>query len=101
MFIEEKELPGCEPTDSRVYREISNSLLVYRERFPDRQLDTLFCMVAPEYMSDFLVLSAEATDLSPLPLETKGVVIPGNQVPGDQDRLFPYSAAIGAAMGCV
>ncbi len=98
-FFRSKDLSGCGATDSRVYREISSSLLVYRERFPERQPHTLFCIAPPDVMEDFLVMTAEATGLSPLPLEIKGVVVPGNQAPGDQKRLFFWSAAIGAAKG--
>ena len=81
-----------------MYMEINSSLLVYKERFPDRPVETVFCMTAPDVAQGFQEMVAEATGVAPLLIETKGVVTPGNSAPGDQLRLFPYTAAIGAAL---
>jgi type IV pilus assembly protein PilM len=97
-FIRSKDLSGTLATDSRVYMEINSSLLVYKERFPERQPKTVFCVAAPDVAQSFQELVIEATGLTPTLLETKGAVIPGNSAPGDQIRLFPFSAAIGAAL---
>lgn len=97
-FIRSKELPGTLATDSRVYMEINSSLLVYKERFPDQPVLTVYCVASPEVAKDFLGMIAEATGVSPILLETKEAVLPGNSAPGDQVRLFPCTAAIGAGM---
>ena len=97
-FIRSKDLSGTLATDSRVYMEINSSLLVYKERFPDRSEQTVFCVASPDVAQNFQEMVAEATALSPVLLETKGAVTPGNSAPGDQTRLFPCSAAIGAAL---
>jgi type IV pilus assembly protein PilM len=97
-FIRSKDLSGTPTIDNRVYMEINSSLLVYKERFPDRPVQSVFCMVAPDVAPGFQEMVSEATGIAPILLETKGVVTPGNSAPGDQIRLFPCTAAIGAAM---
>lgn len=97
-FIRIKDLSGTLATDSRVYMEINSSMLVYKERFPERMAQAVFCVAAPDIAQNFQEMVAEATGLSPLQLETKGAVTPGNSAPGDQTRLFPCTAAIGAAL---
>jgi type IV pilus assembly protein PilM len=97
-FIRSKDLSGTLATDSRVYMEINSSLLVYNERFPERPVSAVFCVSSPDVAQNFLEMVAEATGLSPVLLETKSSVTPGDYAPGDQARLFPCSAAIGAAL---
>lgn len=97
-FIRSKYLSGTLATDSRVYMEINSSLLVYKERFPERPVNEVFCVAAPEMAQNFLEMVAEATGAAPVLLETKSAVTPGNSAPGDQVRLFPCTAAIGAAL---
>lgn len=97
-FFRSKDLSGTVATDSRVYMEINSSLLVYKERFPERPVKTVFCVVAPDVAPDFRDMVAEATGVSAVLLETKGAVFPGNSAPGDQARLFPCTASIGAAL---
>ena len=98
-FFRSKELAGVPATDGRVFMEINSSLLVYRERFPEREIDAVFCVAAPDVAVNFLAMVAEVTGVTPVLLETKSAVIPGNSAPGDQSRLFSCSAAVGAAMG--
>jgi type IV pilus assembly protein PilM len=97
-FIRSKDLTGTLATDSRVYMEINSSLLVHKERFPERTEQAIFCVASPDVAQNFQEMVAEATGLSPVLLETKGAVTPGNSAPGDQARLFPCTAAIGAAL---
>ncbi len=97
-FIRSKELFGTSAADSRVYMEINSSLLVYKERFPDQLVQTVFYIASPDVAQQFQEMIAEATGLTPILLETKGVVTPGNYAPGDQNQLFPCSAALGAAL---
>jgi type IV pilus assembly protein PilM len=97
-FIRIKDLSGAPATDNRVYLEISSSLLVYRERFPDHQPHAVYCLSSPQMELNFQAMVAEATEASPVVLETKAMILPGNDAPGDQTTLFPYTAAIGAAL---
>lgn len=97
-FIRIKDLSGTLATDSRVYMEINSSLLVYKERFPERTVQTVFYVAEPDNAYSFQEMVAEATGVRPVLLETKGAVTPGNSAPGDQVRLFPCTAAIGAAL---
>jgi type IV pilus assembly protein PilM len=97
-FIRIKDLSGTMATDSRVYMEINSSLLVYKERFPDRPVQSVFCVASPDVAHNFQEMVAEVTGVTPVLLETKGAVTPDNSAPGDQVRLFPSTAAIGAAL---
>jgi type IV pilus assembly protein PilM len=97
-FIRSKDLTGTAATDRRVYMEINSSLLVYKERHPEQPVQSIFCVAAPDVVQNFLELVIESTGLTPTLLETKGAVQPGNAAPGDQVRLFPCTAAIGAAL---
>ena len=97
-FFRVKDLSGTLATDSRVYMEITSSLLIYKERFPEQSVQTVFCVAAPDVAQDFQAMVAEAAEITPTLLETKGAVIPGNSAPGDEVRLFPCTAAIGAAL---
>ena len=78
--------------------EINSSLLVYKERFPERSVQAVFCVASPDVAQNFQEMVAEATGATPVLLETKGVVTPGNNAPGDQMRLFPCTVAIGASL---
>lgn len=97
-FIRIKDLHGTLATDSRVYMEINSSMLVYKERFPERPAQSVFCVASPDVAQNFQEMVAEATGLTTVFLETKGSVTPGNSAPGDQVRLFPCTAAIGTAL---
>lgn len=98
-FIRFKDLPGISPVDRRVYTEINNSLLAYRERFPEREIKQAGCISPPDAASDFMDMVSDATDCAAAQLETKSVVIPSGNAPADQRTLFPYTAAIGTALG--
>ena len=97
-FLRIKELSGVSPDDSRVFMEINNSLLVYRERFPERIPPKAVCIAPPDSARDFCAMVAEAVGTEPALLETKSVVKPSDSAPADQQSMFPYTAAIGAAL---
>jgi len=97
-FLRFKELPGSLPSDNRVFMEISNSLLAYRERFQERIIKKIVCIAPPDAAGDFCAMVAEATGSEPLLLETKAIVKPSDSAPADQESLFPFTAAIGAAL---
>jgi type IV pilus assembly protein PilM len=97
-FVRIKELPGAAAVDSRVYMEINNSLLAYRERFPERMPVKVACIAAPDANRDFCGMVAEATGIEPLLLEVKSVIKPSDAAPADQKVLYPFTVAIGAAL---
>lgn len=97
-FIRVKDLSGAAVTGNRIFMEISSSLLVYRERFPDHAPHMVYCVAAPDMADSLQEMVAEATGVTPVLLETKTEITPGNDAPGDQLTLFPYTAAIGAAL---
>ena len=97
-FIRTKELQGTPATDNRVFREISNSLLVYRERFPERVLHKMACCAAPDVARDFCDMVGEASSSETMLLEVKATLKASEQAPTDQATLFPFTAAIGAAL---
>lgn len=97
-FIRFKDLSGTMAVDNRVFMEIKSSLLIYNERFPEHISKTVFCVAAPDVAENFQEMVEEAAGLSPSLLEIKSVVTPGDDAPGDQVTLFPYTAAIGAAL---
>lgn len=97
-FVRIKDLAGITVADSRVYMEVNSSFLVHRERFPERALQHVACIAPPGMARDFCGIVAEVTALEPLLLETKTVVTPSDAAPADQESLFPFTAAIGAAL---
>jgi len=97
-FIRFKELSGALDNAGRIYTEISSSLLVYRERFPERQIKNLHCIAAPGLSRDFCDMLEELVGVKPVLLEAKSEVNISKDAPADQETLFPYTAAIGAAL---
>lgn len=100
-FLRIKELFGVSSVDSRAFIEINNSLLVFRERFPERIITRVACIAEPDMMAEFCDMVTEATGVAPIQLEAKSVVKPANSAPADQQSLFPFTAAIGAALRCL
>jgi type IV pilus assembly protein PilM len=97
-FIRIKDLYGSHSADSRLFMEINSSLLTYRERFPDRTSQKVFCAAPPNVAHNFKEMVAEASGLPPALLEIRTFVTSGDNAPEAQELLFPYTAAIGAAL---
>jgi type IV pilus assembly protein PilM len=97
-FVRIKDLSGATVIDTRVYMEINSSFLVYRERFPDRSPQQLFCIAPPHMAHDFCGAVTEVAGSAPILLETKSALIPSDAAPADQDSLFPFTASVGAAL---
>ena len=93
-----KDLSGSQGVDSRVYMEINSSLMVYRERFPERVVQHVSCIASPDVAREFCGMVAEVTGCAPTLLEVKSVVKPADAAPADQESLFSYTTAIGAAL---
>jgi type IV pilus assembly protein PilM len=97
-FQRVKDIPGSQGVDSRVYMEINSSLRVYRDRFPDRSVKSVSCIAPPDVARDFCGMVAEAAGFEPALLEIKSVVRPSDSAPADQESLFPFTTAVGAAL---
>lgn len=97
-FVRIKDLSGGTPSDGRVYLEINSSFLVHRERFPERMPRQVACIAPPDMGRDFCAMVAEITACETVLLETKSMVTPGDNAPADQETLFFFTPAIGAAM---
>jgi len=97
-FQRVKELSGSRGVDSRIYMEINSSLMVYRERFPEREVQHVSCIAPPDVAGEFCSMVAEATGCTPTILEVKSIVKPADTAPADQVSLYPYTTAIGAAL---
>ncbi|MBT1071434.1 type IV pilus biogenesis protein PilM [Pelotalea chapellei] len=97
-FIRVKDLSSASAIDSRVFMEINSSLLVWQERFPERTVQKVVCIAAPDVATNFCDMVAEAVNTEPVIMEIKSSIKPSDNVPADQVSLFPFSAAIGAAM---
>jgi len=97
-FQRNKDLPGSVGVDSRVFMEINSSLKVYHDRFPDRTVQYICCVAPPDVARDFCGMVAEATGVEPALLELKSAVQPSDSAPADQETLFPFTTAVGAAL---
>jgi type IV pilus assembly protein PilM len=78
--------------------EINSSLKVFRDRFPEWVATHVSCLAPPDVAHDFCGMLTEATGVEPVLLEIKSVVRPSDSAPADQESLFPFTTAIGAAM---
>ena len=97
-FQRNKDLPGSMGVDSRVFMEINSSLKVYHDRFADRTVQYICCVAPPDVARDFCGMVAEATGVEPALLELKSAVQPSDSAPADQETLFPFTTAVGAAL---
>lgn len=97
-FQRVKEIHGSTGVDSRVFMEINSSLMVYRERFPERPVKHVSCIAPPDVARDFCGMVSEATGLESSLLEVKSVVQPSDSAPADQETLFRFTTAVGAAL---
>lgn len=98
-FLRIKELPDIKMPDNRLYREIKNSLLVYQERFPAQPPLKIACMASPSIDTEFSKIVADATGQEPLLLDLTTGINKSSQAPSGREALYPFHAAIGAALG--
>ena len=93
-----KELPGVQRVDGRMFMEVNSSLLVFREKWPERAPRKVFTIASPALMDEFRAMVEDATGAEAVPLEVKRAIVPADAVPADQPSLFPFTGAIGAAL---
>lgn len=97
-FYRAKEIPSAMYEEERMFREISNSLLVYKKNNPGHSFSEVFCSAPLEEMKDFRRIVAEATEMEPSRLHAADFVSGGNGVFCDGNTLQSLSPALGAAM---
>ena len=97
-FQRVKEISGSSGVDSRVYMEINSSLKVYHDRFAERPVNPVSCIAPPDVAREFCGMVAEATGVEPALLEIKSMLRPSDSAPADQESLFPFTTAVGAAL---
>jgi len=91
-------MPDIQRNPGQIYSEISNSLLVYREKFAERQIKSVHCITDPAVSRDFCDMLEELCGTKPVLLEAGSVVKPSKDAPSDQKTIYPFTAAIGAAV---
>lgn len=97
-FIRVKKLTALETIDSRIFMEINNSLMLYRDRFPGHETSNLFCIASPELAKPFCDSIKELIEIEPVMLEITATVLLSGDLSCNQRVLFPFSASTGAAM---
>jgi type IV pilus assembly protein PilM len=98
-FYRSKSLPATSASSSRVYMEVNNSLVAYRQRWPDRITGRIFCLAPPDSAEEFAAMAAEVAGQEAAQLDIRHLVQSGNLAPSDKAALFQFTAAIGAAAG--
>jgi len=97
-FHRVKEIPGGRFDVHRAFREISSSLLVFKEKQSANPLSEVFCSITKEERDAFRSVVNEATGLEPVWLDTERLVNCGSSVSADSSTLFSLSGAVGAAV---
>jgi type IV pilus assembly protein PilM len=96
-FYRTKEIPGSGFEVNRAFREISSSLLVYKEKHAVGPLKEVFCHVSPADREVFRSVVVEATGLDPIWLDVERLVARSGPSTVDSPTLFSLAAALGAA----
>lgn len=98
-FCRSKEIrsPAFDP--ERVFREITGSLLAYRERNPVHAALEVFCAATGSPAREFRDLVAEATGSEPKVLRSADAIASREDIVCDAALLDLLSASAGAAMG--
>jgi len=98
LFLRFKYLPQAADNYNRVFTEVSSSLLVFREKYPEAGIPKVNYVAPPEIAAGFSQMLEEIVDQKPLGLNVGAALKASGNVTGEQGALFPYTAAIGAAM---
>lgn len=97
-FYRSKEISTGEFEAERIYREINNTLLVYRNNHPGRVFDELFCASSIDDDKNFSAILSEITDMEPHPLHAGDFITGKNGVFCSGATLQSLSPALGAAL---
>jgi type IV pilus assembly protein PilM len=97
-FIRIRDCMGMDTLDATVHNEIKCSMLAYRDRFQEREVRNVFYVAPPNVAKDFSEIVRDALRCEPVLLETRSAIAAVENIPSDQESLFPFSTAIGAAL---
>jgi Tfp pilus assembly PilM family ATPase len=97
-FIRISDLSGSQSTDERIQKEIKCSFLSYRSRHPERETQDMFLIGPPGISGDLRDIIMDETGFEPVLLDARSEIAIMENVPSDQQSLFPFTAAIGASL---
>ncbi|NMC75095.1 MAG: hypothetical protein GYA56_12195 [Geobacteraceae bacterium] len=98
VFLRVRERRGEQPRDPFFHTELSRSYRAFRDRFPDHALSSVLCVVSPAEAQDVLPLARGVMGCEPVMLQAADAVNSADGSPLGRERLFPFSATIGAAL---
>lgn len=96
-FYRTKEMTDGDLDMNRVFMEINNSLVFYRDRNPGHEFKEVFCHVPPALEEPFTTVLNEASGGEPVFLHPDLIVTSPELSLGKNDILCDFAAAIGAA----
>lgn len=96
-FIRSKELGSCDVTNPRLFMELKNTVVSWRERNQNRGIDTIHTLAPPNSSNRFEAMVAELTGVTPLPFSIADIIPFQDLDLVDRAALYPFAAAIGAA----
>ncbi len=97
-FYRSKEIHSEKFETERIFREISNSLLLYKNNHPGYIFDEVFCSTAFDDSKEFSSIIAEITGVEPFSLNTGDIVAGKNGISCSGRTLQKLSPALGAAI---
>lgn len=97
-FYRSKELSSPINEMNRVFREITSSISVYKDKQPGHLLNEVFCIDSHDEADALRLVIAEATGLEPIILEPGRIVSRNERFSLDGKTLHALAAALGAAV---
>jgi type IV pilus assembly protein PilM len=97
-FYRSKEISSGVFEAERIYREINNTLLVYRNNHPGRVFDEIFCAASIEDDKNFSNIVSDIVGMEPHPLHAGDFVTGKNGLFCNGATLQNLSPALGAAL---
>ena len=97
-FYRSKELPVAVGGMERIFREISSSLLVYKEKHPGYVMNEVFFLSPFDLIESFRSVVGEATGLEPVFLDSGRICSVNEGFSVDSATLNSLSPAVGASV---
>jgi len=97
-FLRMRDVSGIHSLDTTVHNEIKCTMLAYRDRFQGRDTSTVYCVAPPRAAEEFRDIVRGVFRCESVQLETRTAIATAENVPSDQESLFPFSTAVGAAL---
>jgi type IV pilus assembly protein PilM len=97
-FYRSKEIPSEKFEADRIFREISNSLLLYKNSHPGYIFDDVYCATSLDDSKNFSSIVAEVVGMEPFPLNAGDFITGKNGINCAGKTLQNLSPALGAAI---